>query len=81
MTQGNSLAIQWLRLCTSTVERMGLIPGQGTKILHVTWHSHIYIERETQTNLPMKETQTHRHREQWEGQSGSLGLADANYYV
>ena len=25
--------IQWLRLCASTVESMGSIPGQGTKIL------------------------------------------------
>ena len=39
--------------------------------------------------LSMKQTQTHRHREQIcggqgemgrEGRNGSLGLADANYY-
>ena len=43
----------------------------------------------TQTNLSMKQKQTHRHREQtcgcrWgqgEEWSGSLGLADANYYI
>ena len=29
----DSLAVQWLGLCTSTAEGMGLIPGQGTKIL------------------------------------------------
>ena len=42
-------------------------------------------------NLSMKQKQTHRHREQTcgcqgvghvaEGWSGSLGLADANYYI
>ena len=41
-------------------------------------------------NLSMKQTQTHRHREQTcgcqgggcgEGWTGSLGLADANYYI
>ena len=33
---GNSLAVQWLRLHASTTGGMGLIPGQGTKILHAT---------------------------------------------
>ena len=41
-------------------------------------------------NISMKEKQTHRYREQTdgakgegggEGWSGSLGLADANYYI
>ena len=36
---GTSLAVQWLRLCTSTKERVGSIPGLGTKIPHVAWHS------------------------------------------
>ena len=31
---GTSLAVQWLRLHASTARGMGLIPGQGTKILH-----------------------------------------------
>ena len=29
---------QWLRLCASTAGDAGLIPGQGTKILHALWH-------------------------------------------
>ena len=29
---GNSLAAQWLGLCASTAEVMGLISGQGYKI-------------------------------------------------
>ena len=29
---GNSLAVQWLGLCTSTAVGMALIPGQETKI-------------------------------------------------
>ena len=31
---GTSLAIQWLTLCSSTAQSVGLIPGQGTKIPH-----------------------------------------------
>ena len=33
-----SLVIQWLRLCASNAGDVGLIPGQGTKISHATWH-------------------------------------------
>ena len=32
---GNSMVVQWLRLHASNAEDMGLVPGQGTKILHV----------------------------------------------
>ena len=32
---GNSLAAQWLGLCTSTTKAVGSIPGQGTKVPHV----------------------------------------------
>ena len=35
---GTSLAVQWLRLCTSNAGGGGSIPGQGTKIPHATWH-------------------------------------------
>ena len=45
----------------------------------------------SQINIPMRQKQTHRHREQTcgcqggrgveEGWIGSLGLADANYYI
>ena len=31
---GTSLAVQWLRFHASTAGGMGLIPGQGTNILH-----------------------------------------------
>ena len=31
---GTSLAVQWLKLCSSTAGDLGLIPGQGTRILH-----------------------------------------------
>ena len=33
-TWGTSLAVQWLKLRTSTAGGMGSIPGQGTKISH-----------------------------------------------
>ena len=36
---GTSLAVQWLRLHTSTAGGMGSIPVQGTKIPYVSWHS------------------------------------------
>ena len=37
---GTSLAVQWLRLHTSTAGGTGLIPGQGTKIPHAAWRDH-----------------------------------------
>ena len=36
---GTSLAVQWLKLCTSSVGGIGSIPGQRTKIPHATWCS------------------------------------------
>ena len=36
--------VQWLRLCTSTAGGMGLIPDQGTKILHATMSSQTKIK-------------------------------------
>ena len=36
---GTSLAVQWLRLHTSTVGGVGSIPDWGTRILHATWCS------------------------------------------
>ena len=35
---GDSLVTKWLELCPSIAGGMGLIPGQGTKILHTVWH-------------------------------------------
>ena len=35
---GTSLVVQWLGLWVSTAGGVGLIPGWGTKILHVAWH-------------------------------------------
>ena len=37
INMGNSLAVQWLRLCAFTVEGLGLIPGGGTKIPQAAW--------------------------------------------
>ena len=36
---GNSLAVQWLELCTFTAKGLSSIPGQGTKILQAMWYS------------------------------------------
>ena len=36
--QGNSLVVQWLRLCASNAGGVGLIPGQGTRIPHAGRH-------------------------------------------
>ena len=38
-SQGNSLVVQWLGLCTFTAEGLGSIPGQGTKIPQARQHS------------------------------------------
>ena len=34
---GASLAVQWLRFCTSNAGDTGSIPGPGTKISHAAW--------------------------------------------
>ena len=34
---GNSLAVQWLRLCPFTAEGLGSIPDQGTKNSQAAW--------------------------------------------
>ena len=47
--------VQWLRLSTSTAEGMGLIPGQGTIISHVTWHG----QKNKMEFLFLKYTHTH----------------------
>ena len=36
---GTSLVVQWLRLCASNAGGVGLIPGWGMKIPHVSQHS------------------------------------------
>ena len=36
---GNSLAVQWLELCTFTAEGIGSISDRGTKIPQAVWHS------------------------------------------
>ena len=52
---GTSLVVQWLRLHTSSAVGLGSIPGQGTKILHITRHgapppkkSLLYLSEEKQ---------------------------------
>ena len=37
---GTSLVDQWLRLSASNEGDTGLIPGQRTKVPHVSWFSH-----------------------------------------
>ena len=34
---GTSLAVQWLRLCTSNAGGKGSVPSQGTEIPHAVW--------------------------------------------
>ena len=45
MHLGTSLMVQQLRTYTSPTEGMGLIPGQGTKILHAVWQ---WLKKKTQ---------------------------------
>ena len=35
---GISLAVQWLKLCTSIARGMGWIPGLGARIPHAWWY-------------------------------------------
>ena len=48
---GTSLAVQWLRLCTSNSGGTGLIRGQGTKIPYAAQHSQ---RIKKQNNTPPK---------------------------
>ena len=48
---GNSLAVQWLGLRASTAGGRGLIPGQGTKILHAVWHGQKKKKEKTRKNV------------------------------
>ena len=50
MKTGNSLEVQWLKLCTLTVEGLGSIPSQGTKIPHTMQHNQ-KIERKENIKL------------------------------
>ena len=40
--------VRWLRLGTSDEGGMGLIPGQGTKIPHATWHGKEHQQKNCQ---------------------------------
>ena len=44
---GTFLVVQWLRLRVPTVGGMGLIPGQGTKILHAVQHGQKTYNKKT----------------------------------
>ena len=46
-----SLLVQWLRRHTSTSGGMGLIPGQGTKILHATQHGQQNLKQKQEGGL------------------------------
>ena len=47
---GASLAVQWLRLCTSNASGVGSVPGWGTKIPYAAWHSE-KIRKKKKENL------------------------------
>ena len=49
---GTSLVVQWLRVCTCNAWGIGLIPGQGTKISHATWHYKNKHTNKQTNNLP-----------------------------
>ena len=51
MLRETSLVIQWLRLCASNQGGTGLIPGQGTKIPCVMWHSQKIKEFKTTVGI------------------------------
>ena len=51
----NSLLVQWLRTGAFTAEDVGLIPGQGTKILQAVRYSH----KQTNKNQDIWRSQVH----------------------
>ena len=55
VSDGNSLAVQWLRLHTSTARDTGPIPGWGIKILHVMWQKKKKKKREKETKISLSE--------------------------
>ena len=54
-SKGTSLAVQWLRLCTSNALGTGSIPGQGTKI-HMPWDMDKKTINEAQETVPGSHT-------------------------
>ena len=48
-----SLAVQWLRFWAFTTGGTDSIPGQVTKILHVTWHGQKTFKKRKTTNHKM----------------------------
>ena len=70
----------------------GIFPAQGSNpgLPNCRQTLHHLSYQESPINLPTKQKETHRHREQTCGcqrgwgrveSTGSLGLADANYYI
>ena len=55
ISDGNSLAVQWLRLHTSTTGDTGSIPGWGIKTLHAMWPKKKKKEREKETKISISE--------------------------
>ena len=49
----SSMAVQLLRLCTSSGGGTGSIPGQGTKILHAAWHGQEMRKLNTFPHVPI----------------------------
>ena len=52
ITQGNSLAVQWLGRHASTAGGMGSIPGRSTKIPQATWSGQNKTNKKQQENYP-----------------------------
>ena len=57
-----SLAVQWLRLCTSNAGGMGSIPGQGTKIPHAAWCSQKKLKIKNKAAEKIKNSQVKKKR-------------------
>ena len=51
---GNSLAVQWLGLCTSTAGSPGSIPSQRTKVPQDTGHSKKKRRKKLTNSTPQK---------------------------
>ena len=65
LTIGIPLTVKWLRLCISKAGIVGLIPGQGTKILHDVWHGQHFFFFNYIKKKKKKQTKTNSKMAKW----------------
>ena len=72
---GTSLAVQWLRLCASTAEGAGSIPGLETKIPHARQHDQKKKKENHWTIMEADYTAEAMKRMGWGDDTEAFGLS------